>query len=185
MLRIRKSEGKVYLDAAIDDSGYVINNIKCKVSCGMCCSYWKDVVDLAPLAARYPNETECPNLRESGCKFKRRAMPFQCKSHLCELGMLAENKLVTQEQILKTVDASAQDFAFQFLGITIPVKEGKRPDLKFRGKDEFKIKKLLKKRDKLCEQKKDNSASMDSTPATISSEMPTSNSKIQTTIQSE
>jgi hypothetical protein len=99
--------------------------------------------------------------------------------------MLAIDKLVTQEQIVKTVDANAQDFAFKFLGIEIPSKPGRKSDLKFRGKDEIKLRKLLKRREKLCEQKTDNSASTDSTHAIISSEEPTSNFTTQTTTQSE
>lgn len=185
MLRLKESGGKVYVEAAIGDDGYVMTNIKCPVHCGMCCTYWKDVIDLAPLIAKYPNEPECPNLRENGCKFKRRDMPFQCKSHLCELAMLAIDKLVTQEQILKAVDAGAQDYAFKFLGIEIPAKPGKKGDLKFRGKDEFRLRKLLKKREKLCEQKKENSASTDSTGATISSGTPTLNSSTSTNTPSE
>jgi hypothetical protein len=159
MLRLRESKGKIYIEAAIDDDGYIMTNIKCPVHCGMCCTYWKDVVDLAPLVARYPNEPGCPNLRKNGCKFKRRNMPLQCRSHLCALAMLAVDKLVTQDQIVKTVDAGAQNDAFKFLGIEIPSTPGKKGDLKFRGKDEYRLRELIKKREKLCEQKKDNSAS--------------------------
>jgi len=95
-----------------DAAGERILDVACKVSCGACCSYWLTVEELHHhVVGATITPTRCPHLRRRGCHLKRSKMPAICKAYLCQLGMLAHEGLVTEEEIKHVVALKAQNYA--------------------------------------------------------------------------
>lgn len=140
------SDGKLVLRVMVDDEGYVMLNSRCPVSCGACCGFWRDVIDLKPVSEKKPEARFCPNLRSTGCYLKRPHRPLECRGYVCELGMLTLEKKVSWEQIEMVVREGKQEAAASFLGVPIGAEEGSVSRLRFRERDIWEIRKLFRKR---------------------------------------
>ena len=146
-MKLEQTEDGTFLRVLTDDKGQVLFDIRCPVACGCCCDFWKDVpsIALASLTAEImgPAYAECPHLKDNGCCLPRKKRPLECLTYLCELGILATEKLVTEEEITQVLDQGLQEDAFKFLGKFPPVVEGNIKDAKIKKRDKKLIKKIL------------------------------------------
>jgi hypothetical protein len=103
-------------------TGEPLYEINCKVKCGACCNLWYQIKDLQHLLTRdTPKNQKCPMLRTNGCKLKRNRMPEPCRAYLCELGMLAHENQVTEQEIQHVIMVGAQEWAIKELKKRIQV----------------------------------------------------------------
>lgn len=151
-MRIVPNGNGATIEFVTDDQGYVDLDIRCPVSCGACCDFWKDVPSVAfgmlTEAILGPAYAECPHLTERGCRLPRKKRPIECTSYLCELAKLALEDLVSEEEIQKTIEKAQQNDAFTYLGKCPKIKECKsKKEVKFRPSDQRKLKKIVRARD--------------------------------------
>lgn len=149
-MKLEQTEDGTVLKVLTDNKGRVLFDIRCPVSCGCCCDYWKDTPvgllakELNPVGYQF----ECPHLADNGCRLPRKKRPIECLIYLCELGILATEKMVTEEEITRVLDEGLQNDAFKFLGKSPPVTQGNIKDAKFKQRDKKMIKKILNSRER-------------------------------------
>lgn len=105
-----------YVWAIVNDQGEPVPNAACSVGCGLCCGYWRETRTLRQNAEEDRVRSKCPYLGEEGCVLPRESRPIECTAYLCELGILAFQEEVTEEEIKRTLDAGFQRGACEFLG---------------------------------------------------------------------
>jgi len=150
-VKLEQTEDGTFLRVLTDDKGQVLFDIRCPVACGCCCDYWKDVPSVAFMqlskeivGPSFP--LECPHLKDNGCCLPRKKRPLECLIYLCELGILATEKMVTEEEITRVLDEGLQEDAFKFLGKYPPVTKGELKDAKVKKRDKKLIKKTFNRR---------------------------------------
>jgi len=150
-VKLEQTEDGIFLQVLTDKKGQVLFDIRCPVACGVCCDYWKDVPSVAFMqlskeivGPSFP--LECPHLKDNGCCLPRKKRPLECLIYLCELGILATEKMVTEEEITHTLECSRQNDAFAFLAKYPPVVNGNIKDAKIKKRDKKLIKKTFNRR---------------------------------------
>lgn len=102
--------------AIVNDQGEPVPNAACPVACGLCCGYWRETRTLRAIATEECLHSPCPYLGEKGCVLQRESRPIECTAYLCELGILAVQGQVTEEEIKRVLDAGFQRGACEYLG---------------------------------------------------------------------
>ena len=95
-----------------DEQGKINSDIVCPIGCGRCCEYWRGVKHLFELTKL--DKKRCPFLKSYGCRLERRKRPVECKTYICELALLAIERLISQKDIEYAIFKKLQDVAFTF-----------------------------------------------------------------------
>ena len=66
---------------------------KCPISCGQCCSYWRDVPELCRSEGPY-----CPHEGTKGCRLYRKNRPVACTEYLCDVAQAVLDKKITLKE---------------------------------------------------------------------------------------
>lgn len=162
-MKVTHTDTSTIFEFLTDSKGVMKLDVRCPVSCGECCGYWKDVTALERLIQEiYPQYRECPHLSDEGCKLPRNKRPVECTAYICELGILAVEKMVTEEEIDRTIENCRQLDAFSYLGKRPKTKDVKSvKEMKVKTKDKKKLRKLLKEREAQCAVTKASITSME------------------------